>query len=429
METPVMADRMQYLAPSSIRKMMAIAKRLIAEGKTVYELNIGQPDIPCIAIFPESIALRARAGHLSYSPYIGETFLRETYARYLNGYFDGRHEAHLVIDTHNVLVTVGASHALSSIFLAICNPGDEVIGIEPFFSPYIGFSSISGAVFKAVPTQAEDGFVLPTDEVIESTITPKTRAILCNSPCNPSGRIFTAEEITRLAKLAVKHNLYLVADEVYREMILGDREAFSLLQVKFDDEATMERFKNLLIVVDSGSKSFSLCGARIGFVVSTQPVVEKISLVVAHTVACVSDVLQFGLAVAYDTVMSEPGFFQQLRQTYRERLDAAMEAIQEYLPNVVAPRPDGAFYLMVKFPQEEDVEEFCYFMLEKFNLGGETVAVTPAECFYLTPGRGRNEMRLALVVSPDKMRRSIQIMAEAYRAYCNYRENQPGASL
>lgn len=428
MSTLRFAQRVEYLQPSSIRKMMAIAKKLIAEGKKVYELNIGQPDISCISIFPESIALRARPGHVNYSPYIGETFLRETFARYLNNHFDRREAEHLVIDTHNVMVTCGASHALTTVFLAICDPGEEVLCVEPFFPPYRGFLAVAGGILKTIPTFAENGFALPSDEEIEKLVTPNTRAILFNSPCNPSGKIFSKQEVVRLARIAIKHDLYLISDEVYREMILGETEVFSLLEIQLLPEE-MELLKNLLIVIDSASKSFSLCGARIGFVVSKQAIIDKIALCTAHTIACVSDVMQFGTAVAYDKALQNPEYFVELRKTYRERLDATLKAIDEYMPDIVVPRPEGAFYAMLKYPQEEDVNEFCLFMLEKFNLGGETVAVTPAESFYQTPGRGKNEVRLALVVEAEKMRRSIHIMAEAYKAYQAWRKQQGGSVL
>ena len=428
MDTLRYAKRVDNLAPSSIRKMMAIAKRLIGEGKTVHELNIGQPDVPCIPIFPEAISSKAKEGHLNYAPYLGEKYLRETYARYLNNYFDRRGTKHLVIDTENVHVTCGASQALSNTFLTICDPGDEIIVIEPFFPPYVGFLAVSGGVLKSVPSFAEHDFVLPSDDEIEKRITDKTKGILINSPCNPSGKIFNCDEMTRLAKIAVKHNLYLIADEVYREMILGEEEAFSLLQVDLEPPQ-MEKFKNLLIVIDSASKSFSLCGARIGFVISRAPIVEKIGMVTAHTVASVTDLLQYGVAVAYDHILANPSFIQDIRKTYRERLEAGMAAIREYMPHVVAPRPAGAFYLMIQFPELEDVTDYSLFLLEKFNLGGATVAVTPASSFYLTPERGRNEVRLALVVEPEKIRQSILIMSEAYRAFKAFLDNQGKSTL
>ena len=417
------AQRVDNMVPSSIRQMMAIAKRLISEGKTVYELNIGQPDVACISVFPEAISAKAREGHLNYSPFIGETYLRQTYARYLNHHFDGRKVNHLVVDTENVLVTVGASHALTNTFLAICNPGDEILVIEPFFSPYVGFLAVSGGVMRSVPTFAEQNFVLPSAEEIEKRITPRTKAILFNSPNNPSGKILTRDEVTCLARVALKHDLFLIADEVYREMVLGDQENFSVLQLELEPEE-MERIKQHIIMIDSASKTFALCGARIGFIVARPEIIEKISRVTAHTVASVSDLLQYGVAAAYDYAFSHPEFFQELRRTYRDRLEAAMDAIQSYMPHVIAPRPDGAFYLMIQFPEIEDIKDYCHFMLERFNLANETVCVTPASSFYLTPGRGRNEIRLALVVEPEKIRRSILIMSEAYKAYQLYRSNK-----
>ena len=189
------ANRVKYLSPSPIRKMMAIAKQLVLEGKTVYELNIGQPDIECIPEFIERVQEKAATGQINYAPFVGEKYLRETYARYLNDYFDRRRASHLVVDTENVLVTAGATHALSNTFLAICEPGDEILCIEPYFTPYTGFLAVSGGILKSVPTNAEDGFALPSAEEIEKHITPKTRAILFNSPNNPSGKIFTPAEV------------------------------------------------------------------------------------------------------------------------------------------------------------------------------------------------------------------------------------------
>jgi len=191
----------------------------------------------------------------------------------------------------------------------------------------------------------------------------------------------------------------------------------------------MEILKNRIIIVDSASKSFSLCGARIGFAIAKPEVIEKIGLVNAHTVASVSDILQYGVAVAYGHVMSNPSYFVELRKTYRDRLEVSIDAIREFLPNVVAPRPTGAFYLMLQFPELEDISDFAIYLLEKFNLGNETVAVSPAASFYLTPDRGKNEVRLAMVVPPEKMRRSIFIIAEALKAFNAFRGLKKKPSL
>ena len=381
---PKFAERSKLLKPSSIRQMMAIAKELLAQGKTVYELNIGQPDIPCIPEFVDGIMRKAESRQINYTPYNGETYLRETYARYLNSYFDRRGVDHLVIDTENILVCAGASHCLSNIFLTICNPGDEVLTIEPFFSPYQGFLAIAGGVLKAIPTEAENDFALPSNEVIESYITEKTKAILINTPNNPSGRIMSYEELERLARLCVEHDIYLISDEVYREMIIGDEEAVSVLQIDLHDDELNEKLINRMIVVDSASKTFSLCGVRIGFVISLQPIVNTIALVNAHTVACISDIMQYGVASCYDAVMWRPEYIEEFRGIYRE---------------------------------------FCHYTLEHFNMGGETVALTPAKNFYLDPKLGKNEVRIALVVSPEKMKRSIQIVSQSLKSYKRYKAN------
>ncbi|MBI3038107.1 aminotransferase class I/II-fold pyridoxal phosphate-dependent enzyme, partial [bacterium] len=372
-----MAQRTGDLHPSSIRRMMGISKRLIMEGKTVYELNIGQPDIPCIPIFSEAISSKVREGHLNYSPYIGETYLRETFSRYLNRYFDRQGTSHLVTDTNNVLVTCGASHALAITFMALCDPGDEILCVEPFFEPYKGLLAVSGGILKPIPTSAESGFALPSSEEIEKLITSKTKGILYNSPNNPSGKIFTKEEVTKLSKIAIKHNIFIIADEVYREMVLGNQEAFSLLQVELE-KGEMEKFKHRIIVIDSASKAFSVCGARVGFIVARPEVIEKLSLLAFHSVASISDLMQFGVSAAYDHVFTDRTYFESLRKTYRERLDSAIIAVKDFLSWAVVPKPNGAFYLMIQFADVEDASDFCLFILEKFNLGNETVAVTPA---------------------------------------------------
>lgn len=424
MSDPKFAERCKWLKPSSIRQMMAIAKELLAKGKTVYELNIGQPDIQCIPEFVDGINRKAATRQINYSPYGGENYLRETYARYLNNYFDRKKSSHLIVDTDNVLICAGASHCLSNIFLTICDPGDEIITIEPFFSPYQGFLAVSGGILKAVPTEAENNFALPSDDVIEKYITPKTKGILINTPNNPSGKIMTMSELERLARLCVKHDIYLISDEVYREMILGDEEAVSVLQIDLKNDEMNEKLKERMIVVDSASKTFSLCGIRIGFIVTAKSIIKTIALVNAHTVACISDIAQYGVAEAYDAVLNKPDYIKNFRSIYRERLEATMKAVKDYLPsNVVAPKPSGAFYLMLKFPDLEDINEFCHYTLEKFNMAGETVAMTPAAGFYMTPGKGKNEIRIALVVSPEKMRRSIQIIAAALRAYKAYKSD------
>ncbi len=418
------ADRMDFLQPSPIRKITAIVSDVRAEGKKVYALNIGQPDVAAIPAFGEAVARKATEDpQVSYTAFIGEKYLRETYARYLNNYFERKNVSHFHIDTHNVAVTVGASHGLTCVFLALFNPGDEVLVFEPFFSAYRGFVVPSGAKLKAIPTKAEESFALPPEEVIEKYITPKTRGILVNSPCNPCGTVRTAEEMDMLARICVKHNLYFISDEVYREMVMGDEEVTCVFEVDLKNDEDNEALKNLMICVDSASKSFSLCGARIGFVVSKKEITDKVSHVVSNTVACISDTLQYGVAAAYDEVLRDPSYLKKIRAVYRERRDATMAAIKEYLPNAVAPVPEGAFYVVVKFPEFEDISEYAMYMLTKFNLGGETVAITPAAGFYMTEGAGKNEMRIALVLEPEEMRRSIQIMAEALESYKEYKKS------
>ena len=236
--------------------------------KYVYELNIGQPDIPFIPDFGTAITEKIKEGHTSYTPYIGVKYLRETYARYLNHYFDKRGVYHLVLDTDNIHVTNSGAHAICCTFMTICNPGDEVLAVEPFFSPYKSFLAVSGGILKPIPTHAENDYALPEANEIEKLITKKTRAIIVNSPNNPSGKIYSYEEMERLARICVKHDLYFISDEVYREMYLTDEPPTSVFQIDLKDEELNQKLMNRIICIDSCSKTFSLCGIRVGFAIS-----------------------------------------------------------------------------------------------------------------------------------------------------------------
>ncbi|MBF0409305.1 MAG: aminotransferase class I/II-fold pyridoxal phosphate-dependent enzyme [Candidatus Riflebacteria bacterium] len=409
------SQRVSEFRPSSIRKMSAISIQQKKLGKTVYELNIGQPDISGIPAFGKYLSELCSQNYYSYSPYIGEATLRENYAKYLNFYFDRTSSPHLTIDSDNVTITVGAVQALCNTFLALCNPGDEILCVEPFFPVYATSIAVSGGVLRTIPTYAEQNFALPEFEELERYINPKTRAILLNNPNNPSGKIFSKDEVMRLVKLSLKYDIFLISDEVYREMYLAGKQPFSVLQADLSREE-MDRFIHRLIVIDSASKTFALTGTRLGIVVARPEIIEKISLVTFNTVGSVSDVMQKSLARTYEFATSNTKFFDEMRKVYAERLEVAMNEISNF-SSVFVPKPEGAFYLILKFPELEDVTEFALFMLQEFSKNNETVAMTPAADFYLTPGRGKNEIRLALVVDCEKTRKSMGLIKEGYAAY------------
>lgn len=412
-----LAKRINLLHPSPILSMIPIAQEVAAKGIRIHPLFIGQPGIKCMPDFVKGLAEKAETRMSNYSSIQGELKLRQSYANYINHYFDHRGAKHYEVTPDNVLVQVGGSNAVANALLAICDPDDEVLTIEPYFAQYNGQSGVAGAIVKAVPTTIESNFALPSQEVIESYITPRTKVLVINSPNNPSGKIYSMEELKLLAKICLKHGLYFMSDEVYREMIMGDNEAVSLLQLDLGNEGLNEEFQSRLIVIDSVSKVFSLCGARVGFVVARPYLLDAIASVSAYNCAAVSDALQIGVARAYDEIIKDRSFINGYRKMYRERRDAAIEAIEKYMPDAVVSKPEGAFYLTLKVNGIEDPMDFALYTLGEFTYEKETVAVTAASDFYQDPARGKGQLRLALVVPPEEMIRSIEILSYAVKAY------------
>lgn len=412
-----LANKVNALKPSAILSLIPVAKEVSDKGIKIHPLFIGVPGIECMPSFIKGLEEKVETRMSNYSPVQGELELRKSYSNYINNYFDKRGVKHLEVTPENVLVQVGGSNALLNILLAICNPGDEVLTIEPFFSQYAGHAAVAEATVKAIPTRIENNFALPSQEEIENYISPKTKVLIINSPNNPSGKIYRKEDLTFLAKICLKHNLYFLSDEVYREMILGDNEADSLLQIDLGDEKLNEEFQDRLIIVDSVSKIFSLCGARVGFVIARPYLLKAIANISSYNCAAVNDAVQIGVAKAYDEIVKDRSFINNFRKLYKKRLDAALEAFQKYLPNAIVSKPDGAFYLSIKFPEVDDPLKFALFTLGEFQYENETVAITASTDFYQNPERAKGQFRLALVVPPEEMKRSIEILSYALKAY------------
>jgi aspartate aminotransferase len=393
---PVLSKRAQRLPASPIRRLVPHADAAKARGVRIHHLNIGQPDIPT----PTGMIEAYRGYHeevLAYGPSQGLPALRAAIAEY----FVARG---LPVAPHEVNVTVGGSEAVAFAFQAVADPGDEVLVIEPFYANYLGFAVSTGVDLAVVPASAEDGFHLPPDEVIERAIGPKTRAIIYCSPGNPTGTIYRRDELERLGRIAEKHDLFLVADEVYREFAYDGVEVPSALSLP----CAADR----VLVVDSVSKRYSACGARVGCLVAKSPVVLDAIMRLCFARLCPPTVDQLAAIAAYAT----PGtYFDEVVSEYRRRRDALVGGLRA-IPGVRCYLPEGAFYSIVTLPVD-DADRFAEWLLTSFDHEGETVMIAPASGFYGTPGRGKQEARIAYVLAVPQLEAALRCLEAALDRY------------
>jgi aspartate aminotransferase len=392
------SKRAQEIQESPIRKLAGIANETKKRGIHIYHVNIGQPDIETPEVFFKNINDFSDKV-LAYGPSDGLPELKDAMVDYF-----GRYGVQL--EPGNIVVTCGGSEAVSFTFNVIGDPGDEVIIPEPFYTNYNGYASLSNMSIRPVETKAEDGFHLPSIEDIEAKINPKTKAIMICSPNNPTGTVFTKEEITRLGELAKKHDLFLVADEVYKEFTYDGEKHFSILE--------LEGMEERAIVVDSISKRYSACGARIGAVISRNKVVMSSILKFAQARLCPPSLEQIGAMGAYRLPNS---YFTDILDEYKKRRDVLCDTLKSNT-DIVLQKPKGAFYIMAKLPVD-DTDEFARWMLSEFDVDGETVMVAPGAGFYSTPGKGKQEARMAYVLDCDKLKRAGEIILKAIEAYNN----------
>jgi aspartate aminotransferase len=374
---------------SPIRKFKPYADAAIKAGVKVYFLNIGDPDIPT----PKPIldAVRAFADPiLSYGPAQGFLELREAMAGYFGGYG-------ISLTADNVIVTCGGSEAILFAFATVADPGDEIIIPEPFYTNYNGYASLADLKIVPLTLKVEDGYRLPPAAEFEARITPRTKAIVLCSPNNPTGSVYTPEELERVVRLCLKHDLFLIGDEVYKEFIYDGLRHKSILEFPEAVDRT--------IVVDSISKRFSCCGARIGAVICRNPKVYEALLRFAQARLCPPSIEQKAAIAAYKMGL---GYFEPVRQEYERRRNVLYEGLAA-IPGVVVRKPQGAFYMSVRLPIK-DAEKFVLFMLNDFRLDGETVMVAPESGFYGTPGKGLDEIRVAYVLKEEDIRRSLVIL-------------------
>jgi aspartate aminotransferase len=386
---------------SPIRKLKPYADKALERGIKIYHLNIGDPDIPT----PKPILDVVRSYDekiLGYGPAQGFLELRQGIAEYFNGY-------KIPLTAENVIITCGGSEAILFAFAALGDPGDEIIIPEPFYTNYNGYASLASLKIVPLTLKGEDGYRLPPAKEIESRITRRTKAILVCSPNNPTGTVYSAEELDRVVAICLKHDLFLIGDEVYKEFIYDGLSHKSLLEY--------EQAKDRIIVVDSISKRFSCCGARIGAVITRNDDIYQAALKFAQARLCPPSIEQRAAIAAYKMGM---GYFEPVRKEYERRRDV-LHAGLNAIPGVVVGKPQGAFYMTVRLPIK-DTEHFAIWMLTDFALDKETVMVAPGPGFYSTPGKGLDEIRLAYVLKEEDLKRALVIFKvglEKYKASVN----------
>ena len=383
---------------SPIRKLAPFADKAKASGKHIYQLNIGQPDIKT----PEN-ALDAVKNNqldiLAYSPSQGFESYREKLAQYYK-----KHD--IAVNADQLLITTGGSEALMFVMGSITDAGDEVIIAEPFYANYNGFATAMNVNVKAVTAKLSENFALPPISDFEAEITNKTKAIILCNPGNPTGYIYTREEMQAIADLAVKHDLFVVADEVYREFAYEGHLHHSIL--------TFPELKEHAIMVDSVSKRFSMCGARIGCLVTKNDQVIKAAMKFAQ--ARLSPPT-FAQIAAEEALSVENVYFDEVISEYRSRRDTLIEELRK-IDGITIAKPKGAFYCTVELPID-DAEDLAKWLLESFDIDGETLMVAPAAGFYATSGLGKSEVRLAYVLEKESLKKAVHILKEGLKAYQN----------
>ena len=381
---------------SPIRKLTPFADKAKRDGKTVYHLNIGQPDIET----PEGMINAIKNIDFkvwAYTPSEGTLSYREQLTKYYN-------KAGYNITPEDIIVTAGGSEAISITFMTCLDAGDEVIVPEPFYANYNGFASQSDIVVTPILSYIKNGFALPPISDFEKAITSKTRAIFICSPNNPTGYLYSREEMEALKALVLKHDLYLFADEAYREFCYNDQPFVSPMHLDGLDEN--------VIIIDTVSKRYSACGARLGCIITKNRDVWNAAIKFAQARLSPGMVEQIAGEAAIDTPDS---YFEHVKAEYTTRRNTVVNALNR-MDGVFCPNPGGAFYVMAQLPID-DSDKFCQWMLEKFSYENQTVMMAPATGFYSTPGAGLNEVRLAYVLNNNDLTKAMICLDEALKVY------------
>lgn len=393
---PKLSQKAIDMPASPIRKLVPYAETAKKQGKIVYHLNIGQPDIETPEVALNAIKNMDRKV-IEYSHSAGF----ESYRNGLSAYYK---KTGIDVNPEDIIITTGGSEALIFGFMATCDLGDEVIIPEPFYANYNGFAVMAGLNVVPVTSTIETGFALPPVEEIEKKITAKTKAIVICNPGNPTGYLYSKEELEQLAAIVKKHDLVLFADEVYREFCYDGAVPFSVMN--------LEGIQDNVIMIDSVSKRYSMCGARIGALISKN----------AEIIAAV---LKFGQArlspptidqIASEAALNTPqSYFDNVVSEYVQRRNIMVDGLNA-ISGVFCPKPSGAFYCVAKFPVD-NAEKFCQWLLEEFEYEGQTVMMAPANGFYSTKGAGLQEARIAYVLNQDSLRKAVKCLEEALKVY------------
>lgn len=394
------SGRLLNIPASPIRKLAPFANIAKKKGVKVYHLNIGDPDIETPRVML-NVLNNWDKPTISYSQSQGEPVFLES----LKFYY--QHLGFTFIKTKHLQVTTGGSEAISMALFATTEVGNEVISFEPLYTNYNSYAAVNDIKIVSVQTEAKHGFHLPAEKEIEKKITEKTKAILFCNPNNPTGTVYTKKEVELLVRLAKKYNLFLIADEVYREFVYDNRQHVSILSY-------FEQIPGQAILIDSLSKRYSLCGARLGILASLN------KDIIAGVLRIAQGRLSAGLIdqiMAAELTGVPNSYFSQVHKEYQARRDILYAGLKS-IPGVTVPKPEGAFYCIVKLPVK-DSENFCKFLLTDFNLRGETVMLAPGSGFYSTPGLGKNEVRIAYVLNIVDLKKSLEILKLALPAYNN----------
>jgi len=393
---PKISNKGQQMPESPIRKLVPYSEIAKKKGHKVYHLNIGQPDIKTPEVALNAVK-NADITVLEYSHSAGF----ESYRNKLSQYYKNQG---LPIDVADIIITTGGSEALLFAMGTTMDQGDEIIIPEPFYANYNGFSTASGVNVVPVISTIDEGFALPPISAFEKLITPKTKAILICNPGNPTGYLYSKEEILQLAEIVKKHDLFLIADEVYREFIYDGEEHFSIMNVPGLEENA--------IMIDSVSKRYSMCGARIGCIVSKNKQVMAASMKFAQARLSPPTFAQIASEAALETPQS---YFDEVITEYKDRRDTLISELQK-IEGVKVATPKGAFYCIAKLPVKS-ADDFAQWLLESYDFNGETVMVAPAAGFYSTPGVGLDEVRIAYVLKKEDLIKSVEILGEALKVY------------
>jgi len=381
---------------SPIRKLVPFAEKAKKEGRKIFHLNIGQPDIET----PEVMLNAIKNSNIKVIEYSHSAGI-ESYRRKLATYYQ---KFNMPVQLEDIIITTGGSEAIEIAMMTCFNAGDEIIIPEPFYANYNGFSCAADLVIKPVRSFIENGFALPPIEEFEKLITPKTRGIMICNPGNPTGYLYTKEELEALKQVVLKYDLFLLSDEVYREFCYDNKTYVSVMH--------LSGIENNVVLLDSISKRYSACGARIGAMISKNKDVMSAALKFAQARLSPPTFGQIGAEAALETPQS---YFDSVSKEYTARRNFVVEALNK-MQGVFCPKPSGAFYCIARLPID-NADKFCQWLLEDFKLNGQTVMLAPATGFYSTPGAGTDEVRIAYVLNLNDLKSAMICLDEALKIY------------